>query len=95
MSAALSVFAPHELIAVLFDGGVDYVLIGGLAVGAHGFPRATKDVDIVPAPDDANLNRLAGNCARSRRTTSTWVAPEEGLDVVRTMWVRPEKIGTR
>ena len=33
-------------------------MIGGLAVGAHGFPRATKDVDIVPAPDGANLRRL-------------------------------------
>ena len=52
-------FAPDELIAVLDDAGVDYVLIGGLAVGAHGFPRATKDLDIVPAPDAANLERLA------------------------------------
>ncbi|HEX6022272.1 MAG TPA: hypothetical protein VFZ00_09765 [Solirubrobacter sp.] len=52
-------FAPDELIAALDDEGVDYVLIGGLAVGAHGFPRATKDLDIVPAPDVANLERLA------------------------------------
>jgi hypothetical protein len=52
-------FAPDELIAALADGGVDYVLIGGLAVGAHGFPRATKDIDIVPAPDASNLERLA------------------------------------
>jgi hypothetical protein len=52
-------FAPDELIAALSDGGVDYVLIGGLAVGTHGFPRATRDVDIVPAADDANLDRLA------------------------------------
>ncbi len=52
-------FAPDELIAALADGGVDYVLIGGLAVGAHGFPRATKDIDIVPAPDASNLKRLA------------------------------------
>ena len=53
-------FAPDELIAALADGGVEYVLIGGLAVGAHGFPRATKDLDIVPAPDQPNLRRLAG-----------------------------------
>jgi hypothetical protein len=53
-------FAPDELIAALVDGGVEYVLIGGLAVGAHGFPRATKDLDIVPAPDETNLRRLAG-----------------------------------
>jgi hypothetical protein len=52
-------FAPDELIAALADGGVEYVLIGGLAVGAHGFPRATKDVDIVPSPDETNLRRLA------------------------------------
>ncbi|HET6547094.1 MAG TPA: hypothetical protein VFG79_01470 [Solirubrobacter sp.] len=52
-------FAPDELIAALADAGVEYVLIGGLAVGAHGFPRATKDVDIVPAPEPSNLQRLA------------------------------------
>lgn len=52
-------FAPDELIAALADAGVRYILIGGLAVGAHGFPRATKDVDIVPAPDAPNLERLA------------------------------------
>ena len=51
-------FAPDELIAALSDGGVEYVLIGGLAVGAHGFPRATKDVDVVPAPDAGTLDRL-------------------------------------
>src|SRR4051794_3611662 len=52
-------FAPDELIAALADAGVEYVLIGGLAVGAHGFPRATKDLDIVPSPDKPNLKRLA------------------------------------
>lgn len=52
-------FAPDDLIAALTVGGVEFVLIGGLAVGAHGFPRATKDVDIVPAPGEANLGRLA------------------------------------
>ena len=52
-------FAPDELIAALADGGVEFILIGGLAVGAHGFPRATKDVDIVPGPDAENLERLA------------------------------------
>ena len=35
------------------------MLIRGLAVGAHGFPRATKDLDIVPNPDAANLKSLA------------------------------------
>ena len=37
---------------------IDYVLIDGLAVGAHGAVRATGDVDICPNPDDSNLLRL-------------------------------------
>jgi predicted nucleotidyltransferase len=35
--------------------GVEFLVIGGVAVGFHGYVRATKDVDIVPAPDPANL----------------------------------------
>jgi hypothetical protein len=39
--------------------GVEYLVIGGVAVGFHGYVRATKDVDIVPAPDPENLAKLA------------------------------------
>lgn len=38
---------------------VDYLLIGGLAVQAHGHTRTTQDIDILPAPGRANLERLA------------------------------------
>jgi hypothetical protein len=40
-------------------GDVDFLVIGGVAVGFHGFVRGTKDVDIVPSPDIENLERLA------------------------------------
>jgi predicted nucleotidyltransferase len=39
--------------------GVEFLIIGGVAVGFHGYVRATKDVDVVPAPDPQNLARLA------------------------------------
>jgi predicted nucleotidyltransferase len=39
--------------------GVEFLVIGGVAVGFHGFVRATKDVDIVPNPEPENLTRLA------------------------------------
>lgn len=52
-------FDPYEPIAALARAGVNYVVIGGFAVGAHGFPRATKHLDIVPAPEAENLGRLA------------------------------------
>lgn len=43
----------------LTDGGVEFVLIGGLAVAALGAPRATLDTDIVASPEPANLGRLS------------------------------------
>jgi hypothetical protein len=47
------------LLAALSNAEIDFVVIGGFAVSAHGYPRATKDLDIVPAPDTENLKRLA------------------------------------
>jgi hypothetical protein len=47
------------LLRALSDADVSFVVIGGFAVGAHGYPRATKDLDIVPDPDPTNIERLA------------------------------------
>lgn len=35
------------------------MVIGGVAVGFHGHVRATKDVDVVPASSEENLEKLA------------------------------------
>ncbi len=48
----------RDLVAALGDGGVRFVVIGGVAVAAHGYARATEDLDIVPDPDPENLKRL-------------------------------------
>jgi predicted nucleotidyltransferase len=48
----------QALLRELVDGGVEFLLIGGIAVSYHGHVRATKDVDVVPDPDPANLERL-------------------------------------
>jgi hypothetical protein len=50
---------PEALLAVLAAHEVEYIVVGGYAVAAHGFPRATQDVDICPRPSDQNLRRLA------------------------------------
>jgi hypothetical protein len=47
------------LLEALEEAEVSFVVIGGFAVGAHGYPRATKDLDIVPDPEPENLARLA------------------------------------
>jgi hypothetical protein len=52
-------FAPDELLLTLTSAQVEFVVIGGVAVGVHGFVRATKDLAIVPGPAPENLARLA------------------------------------
>jgi predicted nucleotidyltransferase len=47
------------ILAALAEEGVEFLVIGGVAVGFHGYVRATKDVDVVPSPDLENLKRLA------------------------------------
>jgi hypothetical protein len=47
------------LLEQLAAATVDYIVIGGVAVGFHGYVRATKDLDVVPAPGRQNLGRLA------------------------------------
>jgi hypothetical protein len=50
---------PEPLLRTLGDHGVEFVIIGGFALAAHGVIRATKDVDVVPEPSPANIRRLA------------------------------------
>jgi hypothetical protein len=47
-----------ELLRVLRAHDVEFVVIGGFALGFHGVIRATKDVDVVPRPGEENLARL-------------------------------------
>jgi hypothetical protein len=47
-----------EMLGVLREHDVEFVVIGGLAVILHGVVRATKDVDIVPEQSVENLARL-------------------------------------
>jgi hypothetical protein len=52
-------YRPDELLQVLEDHGVRYVVIGGLAAELRGSPYITRDVDVTPSRDRANLRRLA------------------------------------
>ncbi|MGH8733333.1 MAG: hypothetical protein ACREVB_06590, partial [Burkholderiales bacterium] len=50
---------PQPLLRFLHERHVAHIIIGGVAVAAHGYPRPTMDLDIVPDPDRGNLARLA------------------------------------
>lgn len=48
-----------RIVAVFRRCEVDFIVIGGIAVLAHGHPRATFDVDFVADLADTNMARLA------------------------------------
>jgi hypothetical protein len=48
----------EEFLSLLNSHGVKYLLIGGYAVGYHGYPRATGDLDIWVALDPVNADRI-------------------------------------
>jgi predicted nucleotidyltransferase len=48
----------RELLKRLVEADVRFVLVGGLAVNAWGYLRATRDIDIVPDPAAENLQKL-------------------------------------
>ena len=50
----------RRVLEVLNGHGVDYLIVGGLAARLYGAERLTKDIDLVPRSDAANLDRLAG-----------------------------------
>jgi hypothetical protein len=43
-------FKPDRVVAALNAAGVEYVVIGGLAAGAHGVVRATRDLEVDTPP---------------------------------------------
>ncbi len=52
-------FDPVAILRALVEGGVEFVLVGGLAAAVHGSPTVTYDVDIAPRQSEENLARLA------------------------------------
>ena len=48
----------QEFIELLDRHQVKYLLVGGYAVGFHGFPRYTGDLDVFIAIDEANSEKI-------------------------------------
>jgi predicted nucleotidyltransferase len=48
----------REFLRLLAASRVEYLLIGGYAVGYHGYPRATQDLDVWIANNPQNADRV-------------------------------------
>ncbi len=58
-------FQFENLLVKLARAGVDYAVVGGVAVSLNGFVRATDDVDIL-------VHELAANTGRMIETLKSW-----------------------
>lgn len=64
-------FDLHALLEALHQAEIRFIVIGGVAVGAHGYVRGTEDLDLVPDPDPENLRHLAEAMAELESTLPT------------------------
>jgi len=53
-----------EMLQLLLEEQVDFILVGAYALGAHGYPRATGDIDIWVKADEANSKKIYQTLAR-------------------------------
>lgn len=53
-----------DLLREMRDSGVRFLLVGAHAVGVHGVPRATRDLDVWVDPTRENAARVVGALAR-------------------------------
>lgn len=69
----------------LNDAGVEYAVVGGHAVGFHGYPRATLDLDILYRQAADNAQRLALAVGRHVKVNGPddFLGPPEEFVVVR------------
>jgi hypothetical protein len=67
----LTEFNLRALLEALDQREVRFVVIGGVAVGGHGYVRGTEDLDLVPDPDPTNLDRLSQSLSELGSTFST------------------------
>ena len=83
----------REMLCALRDAEVDYILIGAFALAAHGFPRATLDIDLWVRPTQDNARRVCQALAQFGAPRSQIVAGDfEKPDVVVQIGVAPRRI---
>jgi hypothetical protein len=66
----------RDILSIFNDERVEYLLIGGYAVAAHGNPRATKDIDIWVRCSPDNADRILRALVRFGAPTTDLTADD-------------------
>jgi hypothetical protein len=77
-SSAKEIISPFErLLADLTASGVDYAVVGGVAVIANGYLRLTEDLDILVSDSPDNLTKLLEVLSRFGEGFARELKPED------------------
>lgn len=69
--------------------GIDYLVVGGLAVNFHGVPRMTYDIDLMILPQSDNILRLVTKLARWGYKPKVPIDPKDlANEVKRNIWIQ-------
>jgi hypothetical protein len=63
-----------EMLSLLIEEGVEFILVGAYALAVHGYPRATGDIDIFVRSNPSNGRNLY-------RCLEKFGAPLEGISI--------------
>ena len=82
-----------DMLSALSEAGADYLVVGAYALAAHGFPRATGDLDLWVRPTTDNAARVwqalaAFGAPTSKITVEDFSTP----DIVYQLGVAPRRI---
>jgi hypothetical protein len=83
----------EAIVRALNDAKVQYLIVGGLAVNAHGYERLTRDVDLVIGLEPDNIIRGLRALEKIGYHMIIPVTPEQFADpATRAMWRREKNM---
>ena len=73
--------------------GIDFVVVGGVAVNLHGIPRMTYDIDLMTLLEKENIQKIVNKLVTLGYSPRAPVAPEDlANDEARETWVREKNM---
>jgi hypothetical protein len=83
----------EAIVAALNEAQVEYLIVGGLAVNAHGYERLTRDIHLVIGLEPANIIRGLKTLLHIGYTMAIPVTPEEFANTTtRESWRRDKNM---
>lgn len=70
----------EKLLVILAEAGVQFVIVGGVAVTLHGYVRLTEDVDILIEASAPNIQRFLDSLANYGEGFARELSPDDFTD---------------